>query len=73
VRCAGLKPDCALIADADNDTGPVNGIGGILNTGQLVPGGLQITAAVDSISIAASSNIDGKETVLTSNEDLADY
>jgi len=73
VRCAGLNPDCALIADEAKDTGPVDGIRGILSTSQLVPGGLQITAAVDSISSATSSKIDGKKTVLTSNKDLANY
>jgi hypothetical protein len=45
----------------------------IISTSHLVPGDSQITAAVDSISIAASSKIDGKETVLTSNEDPTDY
>ena len=73
MRCADLNPDCALIADEAKDTDPVNGIREILSTSRLVPGDSQITAAVDSISIAASSKIYGKKTVLTSNEDLADY
>ena len=73
VRCAGLNPDCALIADEAKDTDPVDGIRGILSTSQLVPEDSQITAAVDSISITASSNIYGKKTVLTSNEHLANY
>ena len=73
MRCADLNPDCALIADEAKHTGPVSGIREILSTSRLVTGGLQITAAVDSISIAASSKIDGKKTVLTSTEYLADY
>jgi hypothetical protein len=58
VRCTGLNPDCALIYDEAKDTGAVNGITEILGTSNLAPGDSQITAAVDSISIAASSNID---------------
>ena len=73
MRCAGLKPDCALNADEANDIQPFNGMGEINSTSQLVPEDLLITAAVDSISIAVSGNIDGKQTVLTFNEDLADY
>jgi len=73
VRCAGLKPDCALSADEAKDIEPVNGIGEILSTSHLVPGDSQINAAVDSISIAASNKIDGKKTVLTSNKDFATY
>ncbi len=73
VRCACLNPDCALIADEAKDTDPVDGIREIRSTIQLVPEDSQITAAVDSISIAASSNIYGKKTVLASNEHLANY
>ena len=73
MRCADLNPDCALIADEAKDTDPVNGIREILSTSHLVPGDSQITATVDSISIAASSKIDGKKTVLPSIEYLASY
>jgi hypothetical protein len=73
VRCADLNPDCALSADEAKDIDPLNGIREILSTSHLVPGDSQITSAVDSIPIAASSKIDGKKTVLTSNEDPTDY
>ena len=73
MRCAGLNPDCALIADEAKDIDPVDGIREIISTSQLVPKDSEITAAVDSISSATSSNIYGKKTVLTSNEVLADY
>jgi hypothetical protein len=73
VRRAGLEPDCAPIADKAKNTAPVNSMEEILSTSDLVPEDPQITAAVDTISIAASSNIEGKKTVLTSNEYLANY
>ena len=56
MRCADLNPDCALIADEAKDTDPVNGLREVLSTSRLVPGDSQITAAVDSISIAAANN-----------------
>jgi hypothetical protein len=73
VRRAGLEPDCAPIADKAQNIAPVNSMEEILSTSDLVPEDPQITAAVDTIPIAASSKIDGEKAVLTSNEDLANY
>jgi hypothetical protein len=73
VRRAGLEPDCAPIGDKAQNTAPVNSMEEILSTSDLVPEDPQITAAVDTIPIAASSKIDGEKAVLTSNEDLANY
>ena len=73
MRCSSLKPDCTLTADEANDIKPVNWIGEILNPSHLVPEDPQITAAVDAISTTTFSKIEGKKTVLTSNEHLATY